>query len=77
MAFGRLPVITVPCPHGLGEQIADLMQAHGLTSYDAAYLAVAIAEGLPLASFDAVLRRAASATGVALWGEAVSDADAP
>jgi predicted nucleic acid-binding protein len=37
----------------------DLGRRYGLTSYDAAYLHVAIAEGLPLATSDAALRRAA------------------
>lgn len=38
-----------------------LAQKHGLTSYDAAYLEVALRRGLPLASLDSQLRQAAKA----------------
>ncbi len=37
---------------------------HGLTAYDAAYLVLAEHEGLPLATGDAKLRKAAKAVGV-------------
>lgn len=40
--------------------------AHGLTSYDAAYLELAMREGLPLATTDKALRRAASKVGLAV-----------
>jgi predicted nucleic acid-binding protein len=39
---------------------------HGLTVYDAAYLELAIREGLPLATLDHDLRKAARASGVPL-----------
>lgn len=39
---------------------------HGLTLYDAAYLELSLRRGLPLATFDPALRRAAAAAGVAL-----------
>ena len=38
--------------------------ATGLTLYDALYLELAKRHGLPLGTFDAALRRAASAAGV-------------
>lgn len=41
-----------------------LAQTHGLTNYDAAYLALALRLGLPLATTDADLRKAATAAGV-------------
>ncbi|MGH2367340.1 MAG: type II toxin-antitoxin system VapC family toxin, partial [Chloroflexota bacterium] len=40
-------------------QVWELMQRYGLTSYDAAYLELAIRRGLPLATFDAALQEAA------------------
>jgi predicted nucleic acid-binding protein len=39
---------------------------HGLTLYDAVYLELAMRRGLPLASSDKALRRAAAAEGVTL-----------
>lgn len=48
---------------------AELALAHGLTAYDAAYLALALAEGLPLATLDRRLRDAAQAEGVAVLPE--------
>lgn len=41
------------------EREVQLARKHQLTVYDAAYLAVAIAERMPLATLDAKLRRAA------------------
>jgi len=40
--------------------IRDLAERHGLTSYDAAYLELALRLSLPLATLDAALRRAAT-----------------
>jgi predicted nucleic acid-binding protein len=39
----------------------DLVRRHGLSLYDAAYLELAARKALPLATFDAALRRAAAA----------------
>jgi predicted nucleic acid-binding protein len=44
-----------------------LARAHNLSSYDAAYLELAIRLGLPLAALDGKLRTAAKAVGVALY----------
>ena len=46
-----------------------LARQHGLSLYDAAYLELAVREGLALASFDASLRRAAIAEQVPVAGE--------
>ena len=46
-----------------------LCRSHGLTSYDAVYLDLAMRRRLPLASLDAQLRRAAKAIGVKLLGK--------
>ena len=47
-------------------ETASLARQHKLSAYDAAYLRVAIEEGLPLASLDNALNKAAVAAGVAL-----------
>lgn len=47
-------------------RLVDLAGRFGLTAYDAAYLDVAMVRAAPLATTDAVLRRAAAAAGVAL-----------
>ena len=46
--------------------IARLSQQHQLSSYDAAYLDLAVAENLPLATLDNNLRTAAKRVGVEL-----------
>jgi len=46
----------------------QLSERHRLTLYDAAYLELALRRGLPLASLDAELRRAAQAEGVVVLG---------
>ena len=44
-----------------------LAQIHSLTNYDAAYLSLALRLGLPLATSDAALRRAATAAAVPIF----------
>ncbi len=44
----------------------ELAERHRLTLYDAAYLELSLRRGLPLATFDAALRRAANAVNVPL-----------
>ncbi|NNM97498.1 MAG: type II toxin-antitoxin system VapC family toxin [Candidatus Dormibacteraeota bacterium] len=46
--------------------VLDLARSSELTAYDAPYLALAAASGVPLATGDAALRRAALAVGVDL-----------
>jgi|SRR5271165_2478093 len=48
------------------EQILSLARAKLLTSYDAAYLELALRESLPLATLDEQLRKAARISGVSL-----------
>lgn len=48
--------------------LLGLCRNHGLTAYDAAYLALAIRAGAPLATLDSSLARAARAAGVELVG---------
>ena len=45
----------------------NLARAHNLTSYDASYLDLAIQLGLPLATLDARLKKAAKAIGVPIF----------
>ena len=44
-----------------------LARQHGLTAYDAAYLEVAIRQGVPIATLDAPLEAAAKAAGVPIY----------
>lgn len=46
--------------------LLDLARVHELSAYDAAYLELAMREGLPLATQDADLRKAATSSGVPL-----------
>ena len=59
-----LPRVTVTCPNGLADELHELMTGHNLTSYDACYISVAREHGLPLATLDKQLARAATAVGV-------------
>ena len=67
VALGALPIeVDLDTP---GRALTDawpLAAQHGLTTYDAAYLELAIRRGLPLATLDARLVSAARAEGVAL-----------
>jgi len=49
------------------DDILRLAREHGLSSYDAAYLELALRIGAPLATLDAGLARAARAAGVELF----------
>jgi predicted nucleic acid-binding protein len=53
-------------PHSY-DAVFALVDRHGLTFYDAAYLDLALREGLPLASLDDRLRKAAAKSGVLLF----------
>ena len=50
------------------QQILSAARFYRLSAYDAAYLELAIREGLPLATLDNDLRKAASAAGVKIAG---------
>jgi predicted nucleic acid-binding protein len=64
LLLAQVPRISVAAPAGLGNGLDRIMRAHGLTSYDAVYLAVALEQALPLATADEDLRAAAAAAGV-------------
>ncbi|MCE5230909.1 type II toxin-antitoxin system VapC family toxin [bacterium] len=49
------------------ESVLDLARDYGLTAYDAAYLELAMRLGLPIATLDKVLTKAAEKAGVQLF----------
>jgi predicted nucleic acid-binding protein len=62
-----LPISVRPTdPKQAFEQILPMARQQGLSEYDAAYLELAVREGLALATLDGELQRAAKATGVEL-----------
>ena len=62
-----LPIAVDPVARGTAlTETRRLARTHRLTSYDAAYLELAIRLGVPLATLDEELRRAARVEGVAL-----------
>jgi predicted nucleic acid-binding protein len=67
--FARLNIVTdqATAARALGDTL-QLARRYKLSAYDAAYLELALRSGLPLATLDADLAKAASATGVAIWG---------
>ena len=65
-AIENLPLRIVPLPGD--DAVMSLARERNLTVYDAAYLELAKREGLPLATLDRALEKAALAEGVALCG---------
>jgi len=70
----RLRLLPIAIEHRpaawLAQQILPLARRHKLSAYDAAYLELAIRDGLPLATLDDDLCQAARAGCVALVGVA-------
>jgi predicted nucleic acid-binding protein len=65
--LSRLPIMVDTETASLAwRDTATLAARYRLTLYDAAYLELSIRLSIPLATFDAALRRAATAAGVAL-----------
>ena len=65
----RLKALPIDAAEQVPSEVLELpaiAQKHSLTNYDAAYLALAMRFGLPLATTDADLRRAAAAAGVGI-----------
>lgn len=66
----RLKVLPIDAAQQTAAEILELptlAQRHGLTNYDAAYLALAMRSGLPLATSDAHLARAATSAGLSVF----------
>jgi predicted nucleic acid-binding protein len=67
--MGRLNIVTdqATAAHALGDTL-NLARRYKLSAYDAAYLELALRTGLPLATLDANLVKAATAAGVPIFG---------
>lgn len=68
-SLGDLPIeIENPGRTQMFLSVGLLMARYSLTAYDASYLELAIRHGLPIATFDKALPRAAAAAGAELVG---------
>ena len=67
--LGQLHIVTDPATatHALGDTL-HLARRYRLSAYDAAYLELALRTGLPLATLDAGLAKAAATAGVQIFG---------
>jgi predicted nucleic acid-binding protein len=65
----RIEVETTPAALAVIRQGTSAAIRSGLTAYDAAYVDLALREGLTLATLDIAMRRAAWALGVAIFQE--------
>ena len=67
--LGRLNIVTDPATaaHALGDTL-NLARRYKLSTYDAAYLELALRAGLPLATLDAGLTKVAAKAGVLIFG---------
>lgn len=59
-----LPIRVLDIP--VDEKLLDLALRHNLAIYDASYLSLALAQGMPIATGDAKLQAAARAVGVGI-----------
>jgi predicted nucleic acid-binding protein len=65
--LSQLPIyVEYESPEKAMKDLLGLARAHHLSSYDASYLDLAMRKGLPLATLDKNLRRAASSTHVTI-----------
>lgn len=66
--LGRLNILTdqATAAHALGDTL-NLARRYKLSAYDAAYLELALRAGLPLATLDAELSKAATSAGVPIF----------
>lgn len=67
-ALGQLPIDVDAGPAPGQRQLFELAMRHSLSSYDAAYLELAMRHGLPIATRDARLADAAKSAGIDLAG---------
>lgn len=67
--LGQLHIVTDPATatHALGDTL-NLARRYRLSAYDAAYLELALRTGLPLATLDAGLAKAAATASVQIFG---------
>ncbi len=67
--LAALPIVVEPVDRRRAfEDVPRLARAHGLTTYDASYLEGAVRLGIPLATLDRTLARAAADEGVQAVG---------
>ena len=67
--LGALPIaVEAVAPARILDKIVSLGRQQNLSAYDAAYLELAMREGLPIATLDEHLREAAEALGVGIAG---------
>jgi predicted nucleic acid-binding protein len=65
--ISKLPITVEPMPPAYAfEQVLSVARQQEVTEYDAAYVELALREGLPLATLNAKLRRAARPAGIVL-----------
>ena len=63
--LSQLPIsVEYECPEKAMKDLLGLARIHNLSSYDASYLDLAMRKGLPLATLDKNLRKAAESTNV-------------
>jgi len=68
--LSQLPIVVeTEAPQRVMAEILALAREHKLSSYDASYLDLAMRSGLPIATLDSSLKRAASKCQVTLIGE--------
>jgi predicted nucleic acid-binding protein len=66
--LGSLPIVVDASTEARAwSDTVGLARQHALTAYDAAYLEIALREGVPLATLDAPLKGAAQAVGVPIY----------
>jgi predicted nucleic acid-binding protein len=67
--LGQLNIVTdqTTAAHALGDTL-NLARRYKLSAYDAAYLELALRMGLPLATLDAGLAKAATTAGITIFG---------
>jgi predicted nucleic acid-binding protein len=66
--LSALPItVDEETPFRVFDHIVNLARTHKLTTYDAAYLELAVRRGLPLSTLDRDLEKAAKAVGVTIY----------
>jgi predicted nucleic acid-binding protein len=68
--LSQLPIVVeYESPEKAMKDLLGLARAHGLSSYDASYLDLAMRKGLPLATLDEKMKQAAASANVMIFAE--------